>query len=164
MSLRSCARTLGAICGNDMLERAEALVAEMRIEPRWRQDARQEAVLAELEGRDPRQAVRRFVRDEKTGGMTGDKTYRPTVRSLNDPRYERTVATESAEDGMIRREEQERRETLAGAVLMRLTAREQEITKLRAMGWTQAEIARHFSVHQSTIARACTKIAAKSAA
>ncbi len=163
MPLRSCARTVGAICGNDMLERAEALVTELRIEPRWRADARQEAVLAELEGRDPKQAVQRFMRGERLGGMTGD-TYRPDTLSLNDPSLDSRTATESAEDGLVRREEQQHRASIAGAVLMRLTPREQEIVRLRAMGWTQQEIAAHLRVSRPRITQLLAKIAVKSAA
>lgn len=163
MTLRSCARTIGALCGNDMLDRAEALVTELRIQPRWRQDAVQEAVLAELEGRDPKHAVRRFVRAERQGGMTGD-TYRPDVRSLNDPSLERRIATESAEDGLVRREEEQRRAEIAGAVLMRLTPREQEIVRLRAMGWTQEEIASQIGVSRPRVSQILSRITQKSAA
>lgn len=164
MSLRSSAKTISAMVGNDMLDRADALVTELRIKPRWANDARQEAVLAELEGRDPRKAVRRFVRDVRSCGMTGQNVGKPDVMSFNDPALEQETASTDAETILLRREEQLRREQLAGEIHARLTTREQEIVRLRAMGWTQVEIAKHLGLTQQAISKIQQKIVAKSAA
>lgn len=159
MPLRSSAQTLGAICGNHMLDRADALVIELRVPDRYRADARQEAALAELEGEDPKRAVERYLRKEKTCGLTGDNTDMPKV--VRSP--SRIIADADPEQGLTRREEAKARSELGAKAWLRLTQREQEVVRLRAMGWTQAEIARELRVSQQRIGQLLATIAVKSA-
>jgi len=162
MPLRSSAPTIGAMVGNDMLDRADALVVELRIRPRLREDARQTAVLALLEGQDPERAIARFVDDERACGMTGGGT-RPTVLRLTEDELARAGAVAvSAEDQLIERERNEERAEIAGAVLVGLSRRDRKIVRLTAQGWTQAEIAAHLGMSQQAIAKILAKIQTKS--
>lgn len=160
MPLRSVAPTISAMAGNDMLNRADALLRDLKIPFRWAQDARQEAILAQFEGRDPTRAIRLFLRAERAGGMTGwAHGDRPTVVAYETREHE--APTHDAETMNLRRAEQERRADIAGAILVQLSEREQLIVRLRAMEWTQAEIATHLGVSQPAITKALQRIAAK---
>ncbi len=145
--LRSCAPTIGAMCGNDMLDRADALVRECRVPDRYHDDARQEAVLAELEDRDPKRAIERYVRREKTCGLAGDVNDMPKV-----VRDEHKLTTnDSAETGLLRREEEQRRGEIGARAWNSLPPHKQEVVRLRAMGWTQEEIASHLGVSRRRV-------------
>jgi RNA polymerase sigma factor (sigma-70 family) len=165
MPLRSTVPTVGAMCGNDMLDRADALVRELGIRPGQQQDARQEAVLAELEGRDPVQAVRRYVDNERSLGLTGGGT-RPTVLRLTPGEMDwlQERGTIHVSDPVTEREQAEGMETIAGTVLLGLSARDRRIVRLTAQGWTQEEIAQALGLSQRGVGKIVAKIQTKSRA
>lgn len=163
MPLRSSAPTVGAMIGNDLLDRAGALVVELRVKPHLQRDARQVAVLAELEGSDPTAAVERFLDDERAGGMTGGGT-RPTVLRFTGDEIDRVAHTVDSETDALERERAERQLEVAGAVLVGLSARDRRIVRLRAQGWTTREIAVAIRLDHSSVCRRLAKIQAKSRA
>lgn len=165
MTLKTCARTPGGMVGNHMLERADALVIELLVPAHIRDDARQVAVLAMLEERDPEEAIRKECQVEKRRGVVNIPAGKnpPTVLSMSsDPAVEAEAADDGHEAVLVRREEAERRANIAGAVLMTLTPRERRVVQLRAMGWTQDEIATAIGVGQQHASRILAHIAAKS--
>lgn len=149
MKLKSSARSPDAMVGNDLLDRADTLITEMQVRPRLSADARQEAVLALLEGRDPERAVRKFVDDDRACGMTGGGT-RPTVLRLTPEEMDRLPAP-SPEDQLLQREQATAMLDRAGEALRGMKPRQRQIVRMLAQGWTHAEIAAHLGVSQPTI-------------
>jgi RNA polymerase sigma factor (sigma-70 family) len=162
MTLKSSARTPGALAGNHILERAEALCAENKIPAHVFDDARQEAALAILEDRDPIFAIRRFCHHEKMRGVSQIPAGKnpPVILSMADPATDAEAAEDSHETVLVRREETRRREAVAGVALLGLTKREQKIVRLRAMGWTQAEIAADLGISQQRVGQLQANITA----
>lgn len=144
--LRSTAKTVGNVIGNHMLDTATTIVDAIRVPKRMRDDAIMVAVLAHLDGRDVVRAVRRFVSAER----------RPACVPLE------SAHGDSPEDELLRRETRLSQAERAERGLERLTSREQEIARLHAGGWTQAEVGQKFGLSRQRVAAILTKIQSKS--
>lgn len=158
--MRSVSNSIGAVVGNDILDRADALVATLRVREHLREDARQEAALAMLEGGDPERAIRRFVTGERSMGMTGGRT-RPTVLRLTHDECDR-IPSEDAEDVDNRIEARVDRLMVAGAVMVTLSRRQLTMVDLAQQDWSHEEIASYLGLARSTVTRELGRIAQRS--
>lgn len=158
--MRSVSESIGAVVGNNMLDRAEGLVAELKVKDHLRKDARQEAVLAMLEGRNPEQAIRRFCTGERSMGMTGGRT-RPTVLRLTHDECDQ-IPNADTPDAAERIESSVDKLVVAAAVMVTLTRRQLTMVELAKQGWTHDEIAGYLNMAQSSVTEALGRIAKRS--
>lgn len=154
--MRSVSNSIGAIVGNDILDRADALVVAMRVREHLRDDARQEAALALLEGEDPERAIRRFVTGERSMGMTGGGT-RPTVLRFTPEDCDQ-IPDEPGGSEEERVDAMADKLAIAGAVLVKLNARQRKILVLATLGWTHDEIAEHVGIARQNVSKTLERI------
>jgi len=156
--LRSAAPTVDAMVGNDMLDRGDALAAELRLRGTFRDDARQEAALAELEYRNQKRAVYNYVNAERRCGRTGYSHFddSPDTRRINLNRRE--TSTPDAETLWIKRDDDAALAADVDAWLATLTDQQRRIVELRGAGLTLREIGAEVGLNHVAIHRILKKL------